>query len=116
MGRRLGAVFADWVLCSVVTAAFIRAPFGTSAFWSQLRDWTIIVFAVQDFMLTGLLGSTIGKRLFRLRVIRLDGRLIGPGWALLRTALLLAVVPPLVQDRDLRGMHDRAANAAVVLM
>jgi len=114
--RRLLAFFADWLLCSVITAAFIHAPVGTPLFWSQLRDWTIVVFAVQDFMLTGMLGATIGKRLLRIRVIRLDGGAIGPGWALLRTALLLIVLPAVLQDRDLRGMHDRAANAVVVVM
>ena len=116
MGRRLAAFFVDWMLCTVIAAAFIRAPFGTPLFWAQLRDWTIVVFAGQDLLLTGLLGSTIGKRLFRMRVVRLDGRVIGPGWALLRTVLLLVVVPALVQDRDQRGMHDRAANAVVVAM
>lgn len=115
-GRRLLAFFADWLLCSVVAAAFIRAPAGTPLFWSQLRDWTIVVFAAQDFLLTGVLGATIGKRLFRMRVRRLDGRLLGPGWALLRTLLLLTVLPALVQDRDSRGMHDRAANAVIVSM
>jgi uncharacterized RDD family membrane protein YckC len=47
-------------------------------------------------------------------VARLDGRPVGFGWALLRTLLLLAVVPPLVTDRDLRGLHDRAANTIVL--
>ena len=116
MGRRLGAFFADWLLCSVIAAAFIRGQFGTAAYWAQLRDWTLVVFAAQDFLLSGLLGGTIGKRLFRLRVLRVDGAVMGLGWALLRTVLLLTVVPPLIQDRDLRGMHDRAANAAVVMM
>jgi len=31
-----------------------------------------------------------------------------------RTILLLAVVPPLVNDSDLRGLHDRAANTVVI--
>jgi uncharacterized RDD family membrane protein YckC len=114
--RRLGAFFADWLLCSVITAAFIKAPLGSPQFWSALRDWTLLVFAVQDFVLTGVLGATIGKRLLRMRVIRSDGKLLGPGWALVRTALLLTVVAPLVQDRDIRGLHDRAANAVVVLI
>ena len=39
---------------------------------------------------------------------------IGFGWALVRTAILLTVVPPLLTDRDLRGLHDRAANTIVV--
>jgi hypothetical protein len=39
---------------------------------------------------------------------------VGFRWALVRTLLLLAVVPPLLTDRDLRGLHDRAADTVVV--
>jgi hypothetical protein len=28
--------------------------------------------------------------------------------------LLLAVIPPLVTDGDIRGLHDRAANTIVI--
>jgi uncharacterized RDD family membrane protein YckC len=49
-----------------------------------------------------------------IRVVRLDGKPVGFGWALVRTLLLLAVIPPLVTDRDLRGLHDRAANTIVI--
>ena len=34
--------------------------------------------------------------------------------ALLRTALLVLLVPALVYDRDKRGLHDRAAKTVVV--
>jgi len=57
---------------------------------------------------------TVGKRLLGIRVMRLGGRPVGFGWALVRTILLLAVVPALVTDRDLRGLHDRAADTIVV--
>ncbi len=56
----------------------------------------------------------MGKLLTRIRVVRLDGSMVGPRWGLVRTLLLLTVVPPLIVDRDLRGMHDRAANTVVV--
>ncbi len=39
---------------------------------------------------------------------------VGLGWALVRTILLLIVVPALITDRDLRGLHDRAANTIVI--
>ncbi len=103
MGRRLLALLADWLLCMVISLA---------AFRSQL--WTLPIFAAETWLLTALTGLTVGKRLLGLRVARLDGKPVGFGWALLRTLLLLAVVPPLVTDRDLRGLHDRAANTVVV--
>jgi uncharacterized RDD family membrane protein YckC len=103
MGRRLGALLIDWVVCTLIALA---------AFHDQY--WTLAVFAAQDYVLTALTGLTLGKRLTGIRVARLDGRPVGFLWALVRTALLLTVVPPLVADRDLRGLHDRAANTVVV--
>ena len=107
MARRVGALFIDWLVCWVIVLVAFRPPD------SQIGLWTLGIFAAQDFVFTGLLGLTVGKQLLRIRVIRLDGGMIA-GWALLRTLLLLTVVPPLLTDRDLRGLHDRAANTAVV--
>jgi uncharacterized RDD family membrane protein YckC len=42
------------------------------------------------------------------------GTAVGPGYVLLRTALIAVVVPPLVRDVDGRGWHDRAAGTVVV--
>jgi uncharacterized RDD family membrane protein YckC len=103
MGRRLGALLIDWVICTLIAVA---------AFHDQY--WTLAVFAAQDYVLTALTGLTLGKRLTGIRVARLDGRPVGFLWALVRTVLLLTVVPPLVADRDLRGLHDRAANTVVI--
>lgn len=106
--RRVAALFIDWLLCAFVVVAAFRTPY-----W-QVQYWTLLVFVVQDIVLTGLIGMTVGKRLLGLRVVRLDGAMVGLGWALVRTALILTIVPPLMQDHDLRGQHDRASNTAVV--
>jgi uncharacterized RDD family membrane protein YckC len=103
MGRRLGALLIDWAVCTLIALA---------AFHDQY--WTLVVFAAQDYLLTALTGLTLGKRLTGIRVARLDGRPVGFLWALVRTVLLLTVIPPLVADRDLRGLHDRAANTIVI--
>jgi len=107
MARRVGAILIDWLLCTFLVLVAIRPPH------SQVEYWTLVVFAAQDAFLTALTGLTIGKLVLRIRVARLDGRLVG-GWALVRTLLLLTVIPPLVFDSDLRGLHDRAANTVVV--
>jgi len=103
IGRRLGALVIDWLLCEIIAVA---------AFHDQFL--TIAVFAVETYLLTALTGYTAGKRLLGLRVARLDGKPVGLLWALVRTVLFLAVIPPLVFDGDLRGLHDRAANTIVV--
>lgn len=99
----MAALLIDWALCSVIALAMLHS-----------RLDTIVIFAVEAYLLTALTGFTVGQRLLRLRVQRVDGRPVGLGWAAVRTLLLLAVIPALLSDRDLRGLHDRAANTVVV--
>jgi uncharacterized RDD family membrane protein YckC len=103
VGRRLGALLIDWLLCEAIAI---------SVFHQQYL--TIAVFAVETYLLTALTGYTAGKRVLGLRVARLDGKPVGLLWALVRTILFLTVIPPLVFDSDLRGLHDRAANTVVI--
>ena len=49
-----------------------------------------------------------------IRVARVDGKPVGLVMGLVRTVLLLVVVPALVFDKDLRGLHDRAARTIVI--
>jgi uncharacterized RDD family membrane protein YckC len=107
MARRVGAIFIDWLLCTLLVVVAIRPPH------SQVEWWTLAIFAAQDAIFTALTGLTIGKVVLRIRVARLDSRFVG-GWALIRTLLLLTVIPPLIVDQDVRGLHDRAANTVVV--
>jgi len=108
MTRRIGAIFIDWLLCTFIVVAIIRPA------RPDVEYWTLLVFAVQDYLLTALTGFTIGKRLLGIRVARLDGKMVGLLWGLVRTILVLTVIPTLLLNRDLRGLHDRASNTAVL--
>jgi RDD family len=100
---RLLALLIDWLLSMAI------------AYWlTHSQYWTIVVFAVEVYVLTALTGVTVGKRLCGIRVIRTNGGRVGFGWALVRLAILLTVVLPLLTDGDLRGVHDRAADTIVV--
>jgi uncharacterized RDD family membrane protein YckC len=104
MWRKIAALFVDWLLCMLISVGLLHSRF-----------WTIAIFAFEDYMLTAMAGITIGKRLLGIRVIRANGdRVVGFRWAAVRTLLLLTVVPPLLADRDLRGLHDRASDTMVV--
>jgi uncharacterized RDD family membrane protein YckC len=114
--RRLAALLIDWFACSAIAIAFLYHP---SAHYSdvlvQPRLWTPVIFGIEDFLLTGLTGVTIGKRLLGIRVIRIDQRpMVGLARAFVRTLLLLLVVPAMMMDRDLRGLQDKAAGTIVV--
>jgi hypothetical protein len=103
MPRRIAALFIDWLLSMAI------------AYWlTHSQFWTIAVFAVEVYVLTALGGITAGKRLAGIRTINVRGGRVGFGWALVRTLILLTAVPPLLTDRDLRGLHDRAAGTIVV--
>ncbi len=107
LGRRCGA-FAIDALGSALVAGVFTAP-------AAPRNWSLLVFVLEYLVFTGLFGQTPGMRLCRLRVVRLDsGRPLGLWRALVRTLLLVALVPALISDRDGRGLHDKAVQSVVV--
>ena len=117
MGRRLLALIVDWLLCALIASSLTGHVLFASAgdkhyFAAQYLGFGLFVLEV--YLLTAVSGLTVGKRLFRIRTIRTDGRAPGFKWAAVRTLLLLCVVPACLTDRDQRGMHDRAANTIVV--
>lgn len=104
LGRRVGGLFIDWAICSVIALGLLRhVPFAA-----------LLVFAVENLLLVGTAGFTIGHRLVGIRVTRVDGSPVGFGWGAVRTLFLCFFIPALFMDRDLRGMHDRAADSVAV--
>jgi len=119
MGRRLLALLVDWLLCAlIVSSATGHVLFGGAAdhHYFAAQYGTLALFTLEVYLLTAISGLTVGKRLFRIRAISTDGSVPGFTWAAVRTLLLLFVVPACITDRDLRGLHDRAANTIVVRM
>ena len=73
------------------------------------------VFVLEVGLLTALMGASIGQRILGLRVVSYPDQLfITPGAAFLRTFLLVLVIPPLVQDEESRGLHERFTKSQVV--
>jgi uncharacterized RDD family membrane protein YckC len=103
IGRRLLALIVDWLICTIIALLALGS-----------QHWTILIFAVEAYVLTAATGFTIGKRLLGVRVVRLDNRPVGFIWSLVRLVLLLLIVPALVFDKDLRSLHDRAAGTIVI--
>lgn len=131
VGRRVVALFIDWIACQLIAIAFFdNAPMATLA-----------VFAAENLLLVGTVGTTLGHRLLGMRVRRVvaprtllgaaaggpDGAVDdeaphdagpdlppGPLRALIRTVLLCLVIPAAVWDADGRGLHDRFAGTAIV--
>jgi uncharacterized RDD family membrane protein YckC len=118
MGRRVLALLIDWVLCYLIVSAVTHHSVTkvTDSAYLATQYWTPVVFFLEIWLLTAMSGFTVGKRLLGIRVMRTSGARPGFGWAALRTVLLFLVVPPLLSDRDLRGLHDRASDTVVVWM
>jgi uncharacterized RDD family membrane protein YckC len=111
MGRRLGALFIDWGIALLIVSPFT----GHRAFAPGSNSpWVLAVFAAEYIVLVSLVGRTIGMRLCGIGIMRLDGGRVAFPWVVVRTILLLLVVPAVIYDRDRRGLHDKAADCVVV--
>ena len=109
VARRLGSLMIDWVMAALIALAVLGDRNQAS-----VQYLTLAIFAGEIWLLTALTGFTVGKRLLGMRVARLDGKPVGFYRSLIRTVLFLLVVPALVLDADLRGLHDKAAGTIVI--
>ncbi|WP_438488374.1 RDD family protein [Streptomyces sp. S186] len=109
VGRRFGALFIDWALCLLIAHGLLSdgKPQSTS-------NWALLVFAVLSVLTVGTVGCTPGKRLLGLRVVAEGGGRITLPRVVLRTLLLVLVIPAAIWDRDGRGLHDRLSRAVQV--
>ena len=106
-GARVLAFLIDAVACGLIAGLF-TAP-------EAPRNWSLVVLALYYPLTTAFLSQTFGMRLFRMRVARLaDGRPPALPQAVLRTLLLMLLIPAVIWDRDRRGLHDKAAGTVVI--
>ena len=104
LGRRVVALFLDWLAAMLVSRAFFDAePFAT-----------LVVFTAVQWLAVATAGASPGHALLGMRVVRPDGRPPGPALAAARAVLIALAVPPLVVDRDQRGLHDRLPETLLV--
>lgn len=111
-GRRAGALLVDWFASMLLVRLFFPGlDYGSP----QSSFATLGVFAAHVALFTWLAGSSFGQRLFSLQVVRLDGR-GAPGLlrAVGRVFLLCLAIPPLIWDRDQRGLHDRLVGTVLL--
>ena len=104
LGRRVFALLIDWSLAMIVSQAFAQ---GNSTV-------TLLVFALEQWLLVGTVGYSIGHRILGLQVRRLDGKYVGLWRSLIRVGLILLVLPATIWDADNRGLHDKAAGTVLV--
>jgi uncharacterized RDD family membrane protein YckC len=116
-GRRILALFVDWIGSTLVVLVFVGLDeYGEPGSPAQL--YTVGVFVIEAALFTWLLGGSFGKLLTGLRVVpaRGRGRLSNPLPLLVRQVAIALVIPPLVFRSDGRGLHDLLAGTATVTM
>lgn len=112
-GRRLVALFVDWIACTFVVIAAVGLPAYSDDPSSSFL--TLGLYVVEKTLFTWLAGGSFGQLATRLRVVRWpDGGRIELWRCALRAVLVGLMIPPLVFKPDGRGLHDLAAGCGVV--
>lgn len=104
MGRRIIAISIDWAMALLVSFAFFKSDNGA----------TLVVFGLVQWLFVATSGSSMGHRICGIKVKRLDAAYVGFWRALIRTGLLLLVLPAVIWDADGRGLHDKIAGTVLV--
>lgn len=104
LGRRVWAILLDWGCAVVLSIAFFDyAPLATS-----------LIFVIVQIAFIPTIGGSPGHRIFGMRVIRLGGGWPGLWRPIVRSILLVLVIPAVIWDADNRGVHDKAAGTVLV--
>ncbi len=104
IGLRFVSYAIDWSLCLV--ASLLLHDSSPALVWP--------LFTAMNVVLLTLFGATAGQFVLRLRVVPVARRWPMVLRALVRTVLLLLLLPTLVWNRDGQPLQDVAAGTAVV--
>ncbi|WOF24501.1 RDD family protein [Microbacterium betulae] len=114
-GRRVAGLLIDYAAATLIATAFfgydqfaLPAEAGFSLFAP------LIVFAVLQIVFIPTIGGSPGHRLVGMRLLRADGAWTGLWRPVVRTLLLVVVIPAVVWDADHRGLHDKVAGTVLV--
>ena len=104
----MAAILVDWAIANVI--ALLAGPYASPA-----QSWaTLGVFALMQVIFIPTLGGSVGHRFLGLRVVPMAGGWVGPWRPIVRTVLLLLVIPALIWDADQRGFHDKVAGTILL--
>lgn len=115
VGRRVGALLIDYVAASIIATGFFgydQFEFPTDAGITMFTP--MIVFAVLQIVFIPTIGGSPGHRILGMRVVRYGGGWVGLWRPIVRTALLVIVIPAVIWDADQRGLHDKFAGTILI--
>ncbi len=109
--RRIVALAIDWA-ASILVAQVIP---GVSEYGTRSNSLaTLAIFTSEVVIFTWLMGASFGQKLVGLRIISIDGKNVKLIQAIVRTFFIVLVFPPLLADKDNRGLHDKIARTKII--
>jgi uncharacterized RDD family membrane protein YckC len=109
LGQRVGAFLLDAGIAALLAWAF-TAP-------EPPKNWSLLVWGLITVLGVAAVGTTPGHLVAGTRVATFGAADRSPRvglWAVPRAVLVGLVIPPFIQDRDARGIHDRLCHTIVV--
>jgi uncharacterized RDD family membrane protein YckC len=103
-GRRVGAYLIDAACAALISFAFFHYDA-----WA-----TLAVFAAVQIVFIPTIGGSPGHRLVGMRVVLLRGGWVGLWRPIVRTVLIVLLIPAVIWDADQRGLHDKAAGTVLI--
>ena len=114
-GRRIAALLIDYLAATIIATGFLgydQFALPTEAGLTQFAP--MLVFAVLQILFLPTAGGSPGHRILGMRLVRLDGGWIGLWRPIVRTLLLVVVVPAVIWDADQRGLHDKVIGTVLI--
>ena len=115
VGRRIGALAIDYLAATIIATGFFgfdQFALPGEAGLSQFAP--MMVFAVLQIVFIPFAGGSPGHRILGMRVVRYGGGWVGLWRPIVRTLLLVLVIPAVIWDADQRGLHDKAAGTLLI--
>lgn len=115
VGRRIGALAIDYAAATIIATGF----FGYDQFALPTEAGVtlfapMMVFAALQILFIPTLGGSPGHRILGMRVVRYGGGWVGLWRPIVRTLLLVLVIPAVIWDADQRGLHDKIAGTLLI--
>jgi uncharacterized RDD family membrane protein YckC len=104
VGRRIGALAIDWAAAVIISIAFFQ--------YDSIA--TLLIFAVVQIIFIPTIGGSPGHRILGMRLVMVGGGWVGLWRPVVRTLLLVVVIPAVIWDQDQRGLHDKVVGTVLI--
>lgn len=103
LGRRVGALCIDYGAAYLISGFFA---------WDALA--ILAIFGLIQIAFLPTIQGSPGHRIFGLTLQRVGGGWVGLWRPIVRTLLLILVIPAVIWDADHRGLHDKIAGTVLL--